>query len=335
MEKLNWGIIGCGDVTEKKSGPAFYTLPQTTLQAVMRRDATKAADYAVRHQVPTWYTDASRLIQDPQVQAIYIATPPDTHAFYAIKALEAGKPVYVEKPMALNLAECRKMIEVSEKTGTPLFVAYYRRKMSYFQKVKEIVESGVLGNIIMANIRLWRNPLPEDRKADKPWRLNPDYAGGGYFVDMGTHQIDLLLWLFGPLRSVKGAASNRGGLYAVEDTVDAVFEFQSGILAVGSWCFVVPEKSATDTFEIIGTKGRLSFSTFQMECIRKVVNGVEEFIAAHKPEVVEKQMISYVSDLILEGKQDRQALSDAVEVTRIVDDILAEYRRKDGKAKSE
>lgn len=329
MEKLNWGIIGCGDVTEKKSGPAFYTLPHTTLQAVMRRNADAAADYARRHNVPQYFTDADNIINNPLVDAIYIATPPESHAYYAIKAMKAGKPVYVEKPMALNIEECEEMISVSKQTGIPLFVAYYRRKMDYFQKIKQIIDNGKLGTIISAQITLWRAPLNADISENKPWRLDAKKSGGGYFVDMGSHQIDLLLWFFGKLKSVTGFATNRANLYKSEDTVNAIFEFESGVLANGSWCFVTPDKLAKDSFEIIGTKGSLYFSTFEMEYIRMQTNGREELIVAHKPEVVEKSMISYVSDLILNKEQDAEALSSAAEVTLIIDTILKKYRSGD------
>ena len=106
FDAVNWGIIGVGDVTEIKSGPAFYKVEHSNLVAVMRRNSEKAADYARRHNVTKWYGDAMELINDSQVDAVYIATPPDSHASYAIAAMLAGKPVYVEKPMARSHREC-------------------------------------------------------------------------------------------------------------------------------------------------------------------------------------------------------------------------------------
>lgn len=336
MNKLNWGIIGCGDVTERKSGPAFYNLPHTTLHAVMRRNETAVADYALRHHVPVYYTDATKLINDPEVDAIYIATPPNSHMLYAIEALEAGKPVYVEKPMALNFQECQKMISVSQKTGTPLFVAYYRRHLDYFKQIKQILDKGEIGTVLSSQIRFWRSPSKNDYgNHDKNWRLDASIAGGGYFVDMASHQIDLLLWFFGKIHAVKGFASNRGALYKVEDTVEAIFEFESGVLAHGSWCFVTTEKNVTDYFEIIGTKGKVSFSTFDMQYIRKECNGIEELIVSHKPQIVEMPMIEYVSNLIIEGKQDISVLTEAGEVTQIIDEILSEYRSNSERNKNE
>ena len=151
---VRWGIIGCGDVTEVKSGPAFQKTPHSELIAVMRRNGDKAADYARRHHVPKWYDDADKLISDPDVNAVYVATPPDSHAEYAIKAMQAGKPVYVEKPMAMNAAECHNMIETSRQTGMPLFVAYYRRAQPYFVKIKQIIDLPAIGEIKMINLIL-------------------------------------------------------------------------------------------------------------------------------------------------------------------------------------
>src|SRR5690625_1222950 len=137
METVRWGIIGVGHVTEVKSGPGFQQAERSELVAVMRRHGERAADYARRHGVPRWYDDADALIADPEVDAVYIATPPDSHAEYAVRVLEAGKPVYVEKPMARTAAECEQMLSASRRSGLPVFVAYYRRAMPRFVKVKE------------------------------------------------------------------------------------------------------------------------------------------------------------------------------------------------------
>ncbi|MFW6290044.1 MAG: Gfo/Idh/MocA family protein, partial [Mariniphaga sp.] len=195
MTEIKWGIIGCGDVTEKKSGPAFNKVLGSELVAVMRRDAVKAEDYARRHSVPRWYDDAEKLIADPEVNAIYVATPPDTHAEYAIKAMKAGKPVYVEKPMARNYVECLEMISAAEKHNVSLFVAYYRRALPGFLKVKELIEQGAIGKVQLVSLRLHKNLKPTTGD-DLPWRVIPEIAGGGHFVDLAAHQLDFLDFLF-------------------------------------------------------------------------------------------------------------------------------------------
>ena len=191
MKQINWGFIGCGEVTEKKSGPAFNEVEGSQVVAVMSRSENKARSYAERHHVRKWYTDASELIEDPDVNAVYIATPPSSHATFAIMAMRAGKPCYIEKPLAASYNDCIRINRISEQTGVPCFVAYYRRYLPYFQKVKEIIESGTIGNVVNVQVRFSVPPRDLDFKSGKemPWRLQPDIAGGGYFYDLAPHQI--------------------------------------------------------------------------------------------------------------------------------------------------
>ena len=222
--KIRWGFIGCGEVTEKKSGPAFASIEGSEVVAVMSRNIARAEDYARRHNIARWYDDAQRLIDNPSVDAVYIATPPSTHATYAIMAMKSGKAVYVEKPMASNYEDCCRINRIAEKTGVPCFVAYYRRFLPYFQKVKNLVKEGAVGRVINVQIRFSVPPRDLDyNRANLPWRVQPDIAGGGYFYDLAPHQIDLLQEMFGPIIEAEGYTANRGGLYATEDTVSACF----------------------------------------------------------------------------------------------------------------
>lgn len=263
LDQINWGIIGCGDVTEVKSGPPLYKIAHSNLVAVMRRDAAKAADYAHRHQVPNWYSNADELINDPEVNAVYIATPPNTHAQYAIQAMQAGKVAYVEKPMARNYRECLEMVKVSKETGIPLYTAYYRRALPKFLKAKEIVETGALGTILMVNLKLYKEASEKNKKKeDMHWHVFPEIAGAGHFYDLASHQLDFLDFVFGPIQSVNGHAENRAGYYPAEDTVSASFQFESGIIGNGTWSFVVDQSSEEDIIEIIGTEGKLTLPCF-------------------------------------------------------------------------
>ncbi len=263
LDHVNWGIIGCGDVTEVKSGPAFQKTEHSSLVAVMRRNREKAADYAQRHGVPKWYHIADELINDPEVNAIYIATPPDTHASYAIQAMRAGKPVYVEKPMALNYAECRKMIKVSEETGMPLYVAYYRRTLPAFLKVKELIDAGTIGLPLSVAVTLIKSADEKNKEQEEHnWRVNPDIAGAGHFFDLASHQLDFLDFVFGPITEVHGIAFNQAGYYPAEDTVTGTFAFENGVIGTGHWCFVADESAAKDDIEIIGTKGKINLPSF-------------------------------------------------------------------------
>jgi predicted dehydrogenase len=256
-------MIGAGDVTEVKSGPALYKTKHSRLVAVMRRDGGKAADYARRHGVAKWYTDGMALINDPEVNAIYIATPPNSHAHYAIAAMRAGKPVYVEKPMARNYAECLDMVRTSQETGMPLRVAYYRRTLPAFLKVKELIESGVIGKPLTVHIRLLK---PGNERLKRPeemhWHVFPEISGGGHFYDLASHQFDYLDFLFGAVTEVSGMATNRAGLYPAEDTVTGVWKHASGITGSGSWCFVGNDVSSDDKIIITGEKGEIVLPCF-------------------------------------------------------------------------
>lgn len=295
LNEVNWGIIGCGNVTELKSGPAFNKVSHSNLHAVMRRDADKAADYAKRHGVPVWYSDASQLINDPQVNAIYIATPPNTHASYAIQTMRAGKPVYVEKPMAHNYMECQEMIRISKETGMPLFVAYYRRTLPAFLKVKELVDEGIIGIPLTVNIRLHKAFGEKDQYKEKQtWHTKLKIAGAGYFYDLGSHQFDFLDFVFGPINGVKGMAQNRAGFYSVEDTVSAAFIFDSGVTGTGIWSFVVAKGNEEDTIEITGTKGKIIFSCFEHGDVKLITPQGTVSFSVQNPENISHYLIEQV-----------------------------------------
>ena len=264
MKILKWGFIGCGEVCEKKSGPAFSEVPGSEVVAVMSRSGDKARSYARRHGVARWYTDAQELIDDDEVNAVYVATPPSSHATYAIMAMRAGKPVYVEKPLASTYEDCARVNHVSEQTGVPCFVAYYRRYLPYFLRVKELVEQGAVGRVQNVQVRFAWPPRELDygNPGTLPWRLQPDIAGGGYFYDLAPHQLDLLQWMFGVIIEARGICANRGGLYEAEDSVSAVFQFENGLTGSGSWCFVAHESARVDRVLIVGNEGSLSFSVF-------------------------------------------------------------------------
>ena len=296
MKQINWGFIGCGEVTEKKSGPAFNEVEGSQVVAVMSRSENKARSYAERHHIRKWYTDAQELIDDPDVNAIYIATPPSSHATFAIMAMRAGKPVYIEKPLAASYNDCIRINRISEQTGVPCFVAYYRRYLPYFQKVKEIIENGTIGKVINIQIRFSVPPRDLDYKNEKelPWRLQPDIAGGGYFYDLAPHQIDLLQNIFGVITRAHGYPANRAHLYKAEDTVSACFFFENGVTGSGSWCFVGHESAKEDCIEVIGDKGSLSFSVFTNEPIVLITSEGKQSITVPNPSYVQLPMIKHV-----------------------------------------
>ena len=322
---IQWGIIGCGNVTEVKSGPAFNKVENSRIIAVMRRDAALAEDYARRHNVPKFYSDADDLFNDREVNAVYVATPPDSHKEYAIKALKTGKPVYVEKPMALNYDECISIIKASEKYKLPVFVAYYRRTLPGFLKIKELIEKGTIGKIRFVNLQLYNSPSDEEKSGKLPWRVIPDRSGGGHFFDLASHQLDYLDFLFGPVQKVKSLALNQAGLYKAEDLVSASFVFPGDIAATGSWCFSVSPEGTRDSLEIFGETGMISNSTFTFEPIVLVnEKGRQEFIN-ERPENVQYYLIEQVVNA-LSGKGIVVSTGiTAARTSRVMDEVVAEY----------
>lgn len=302
MNTIKWGFIGCGEVTEKKSGPAFSLVENSMVVAVMSRSEEKARSYAQRHGIKRWYTDPQALLDDPDVNAVYIATPPSTHATFAIMAMKSGKPVYVEKPMAANYEDCCRINRISLTTGMPCFVAYYRRYLEYFMRVKQLVSNGEIGNVINVQIRFAVPPRDLDYNSrNLPWRVQADIAGGGYFYDLAPHQIDLLQEMFGPIIEAEGYTANRGGLYETEDSVSACFRFSNGVPGSGSWCFVAHESAKEDCIQIIGDKGSISFSVFTYAPIKLHTERGDEEIRINTPAYVQLPLIRNVVEH-LQGK---------------------------------
>lgn len=296
MKEIGWGFIGCGEVTEKKSGPAFNEVPGSHVVAVMSRNAEKAESYAKRHNIKKWYTDPLELINDPEINAIYIATPPSSHATFAIMAMKAGKPVYIEKPLAASYEDCARINRISELTGVPCFVAYYRRYLPYFQKVKQIIQSGAIGTPANVQIRFSVPPRDLDYKSNGllPWRLQPDIAGGGYFYDLAPHQLDLIQDIFGVITRAHGYCSNMAKLYKAEDTISACFYFENGLPGSGSWCFVGHQSAKEDRIEVIGEKGMLSFSVYNYSPIQLVTSEGRSSIVVPNPPYVQLPIIRSV-----------------------------------------
>ncbi len=321
--EVRWGFIGCGEVTEKKSGPAFSMIKGSKVVAVMSRSHDKAASYAQRHHIGRWYTDAQQLIEDPEVNAVYIATPPSSHATYAIMSMKAGKPVYVEKPLASSYIDCQRINRVCEQTKVPCFIAYYRRYLPYFLKVKELLAQGAIGQVVNVQIRFAAPPRDLDyNSTNLPWRVQRDIAGGGYFYDLAPHQIDLLQEFFGPIVYAKGYSANRGGLYQTEDSVSAAFQFHDGLPGSGSWCFVSDESARTDRIDLIGDKGQLCFSVFTYATISLYNHQGHTKFHVQNPEHVQMPLIENIVRH-LQGKAQCTADNlSATSVNWVMDRIL-------------
>lgn len=319
METINWGIIGCGNVTEMKSGPALQKAAGSNLVAVMRRNGELARDYAQRHNVPRWYDDADKLINDPEVNAVYIATPPSSHKEYTLKAAEAGKPVYVEKPMARNYAECRDMIAACEKNRVPLFVAYYRRALPRFLKIKSLLEEGAIGEVRFVNVTFYKHSLEVDYHPEN-WRVIPEIAGCGYFCDLASHTLDILQYMLGDIEKAQGFASNQTGIYEAEDIVSGNFVFESGAHGSGVWNFSAYEY--LDRNEIVGEKGKTTFATFgESPIVMENSRGKQAFAISNPPHIQQPLIQTIVDELRGSGKCPSTGIS-AAKTSWVMDKML-------------
>ena len=325
QKTIRWGFIGCGEVTEKKSGPAFSMIEGSEVVAVMSRDKDKVRSYAQRHGVKKYYTDAQALVSDPEVNAVYIATPPSSHATFAIMAMKAGKPAYIEKPLAASYMDCLRVNRISKLTGVPCFVAFYRRYLPYFEKIKSIIQNNEIGKVLTVQIRFAVPPRELDYNSSKqmPWRLQPEVAGGGgYFYDLASHQIDFLQYLFGPIIEAEGFCQNMAGLYKVEDTINACFRFASGLSGSASWCFVAHESARRDRISIVGTRGKVVFSVFDYAPIVLDTEKGQESIEVPNPPYVQMGLIEKVVRH-LQGKETCDCDSVSTTATNwVMDRIL-------------
>ncbi|TWI84957.1 putative dehydrogenase [Lacibacter cauensis] len=319
---INWGIIGCGDVTEVKSGPAFNKVPGSKLVAVMRRDAAKAADYAKRHNVPRWYNDAEALINDAEVNAIYIATPPSSHEAYALAAIKAGKPVYVEKPMTMSYAAAQNMVHAADAANVKLTVAHYRRQWPLFQKIRSLLAEKAIGEVRLVQLTFCKQPPTAAELSDEKllWRFDPAIAGGGLFHDLAPHQLDILYWLFGEAATVNGLALNQGGYYAVPDLVNGQILFRNKIVFTGSWCFTAAE--ATDECVIIGSEGSLRFSFFTHNSITLQRNNETTRFDFDRLQHVQQPMIEAVVNYFLGNAANPCTAAEGAEIMRWMDEMV-------------
>jgi 1,5-anhydro-D-fructose reductase (1,5-anhydro-D-mannitol-forming) len=317
---INWGIIGCRDVCEVKSGPAFSKVANSKLVAVMRRNYDKAKDYAQRHNVAKFYVNAADLINDDEVNAVYIATPPSSHEMYLEMALKAGKPVYVEKPVALNSSSVQQMIDMEKKYDGKVSVAHYRRGLPLFNKIKQLLNDSVIGKVKMIFLKTLQ-PVTNKiiTQTEDNWRINPAISGGGLFHDLSPHQLNILYWLFGKPQNVHTMAINQGKHYNAPDLTMVQLKFENDIYFNGTWNFNIAETATEESCEIIGDKGSIKFSFFR-GCILELntAKGKEIFELLH-PEHIQQPHIANVVQYFRDEAANPCSLQDALITMEILD----------------
>jgi predicted dehydrogenase len=317
---VRWGVIGPGDVVERKSGPALQDVTGSQLLAVAGRSPARAADFARRHGVPRCYATPAELLADADVDAVYVATPPGSHREYAVAAAEAGKHVYVEKPMARTGAECDSMIVASERAGVDLYVAYYRRALPRFVAAEQAIADGMIGQLRSVDVRLW-----QVRHGDGGWRLDPATSGGGLFLDLGSHTLDWLDHAVGPLQLV--ASEVDGG--PAESRVDVALATVTGLPVTGQWRFDASEH--VDEIAIHGSEGTLRMSTFGTDA-PVLGDGAHEVTLSSgpPPAVVQEPLIANVVDAIRGDAEPLSTGRSAARTSHLIDAVLADHRARHG-----
>lgn len=317
---VNWGIIGCGDVCEVKSGPAFNKVPNSKLVAVMRRDAEKAKDYAQRHGVSKFYSDAAELIKDDEVNAIYIATPPSSHETYTELSLKAGKPVYVEKPVTMNAESCIRMMKMEKEFNNRVSVAHYRRGLPLFNSIKKLVEENAIGKIRLIQLKTLQPATSKiiNQKSDY-WRINPEISGGGLFHDLSPHQLDILYWIFGAPLEVSIKTVNQAKQYNAPDLTMVQAAYPNDIYLNGIWSFNVAESATRESCELIGDKGMIRFSFFRISSIELITEKGTEILEKEYPVNIQKPHIENVVKFFRGEGENPCSLTDALVIMKMLD----------------
>lgn len=318
---IRWGILGCGDVTEIKSGPAFNLAEGSEIIAVMRRNGAKAEDYARRHGISKWYTDAGQLMDDPEINSIYIATPPAFHKDYAIQALNKGLNVYIEKPVSLNAAEAAEIAEAATRSTGKLSIAHYRRAVPMFLRVKELLAEAVIGDVRAIQLRMWQPLKPRlIAETEENWRVDPALSGGGYFHDLAPHQLDLMLYFFGSPLLLHGFSLNQAKASAAADHVTGIALFPDNIVFNGSWSFNTDEEEEVDECLIVGSKGSITFQVFGKSVLWQNEDTddiqLEEFV---HPGHIQQPMIEQVVSFFQGNSPNPCTIADAITVMKMID----------------
>lgn len=254
---IRWGIIGCGNVAETKSGPPLYRAPGSELVAVMRRDGAKARDFAERHGARRWYTDAAALVADPDINAVYIASPHDRHLEHATLAAQAGKMILCEKPMGTSVEQARAIVQVCQANHVPLTVAYYRRFWPITRAVKRLLAEGAIGRLVSVRVQLADYFAGDPAR---PWLTSPAASGGGALANAGSHWVDLVRFYLGEIAQVMAMQSSKVSGFETEDTVALLMRTNDDVLVT----FLVTLQSPVSTNEIdfLGTEGRILCSPY-------------------------------------------------------------------------
>lgn len=325
MKTINWGIIGCGNVTEVKSGPAYKLTDGFNIEAVMRRDIEKLKDYAKRHNISKTFTDADALINDNSIDAIYIATPPDTHKYYALRAAEAGKPCCIEKPLSPSYKDSLDVYNAFKEKDIPLFVAYYRRSLPRFLKIKEWLSKNYIGEVRHISAHLSKPASTTDLSGDYNWRTDVNIAPAGYFDDLASHALDLFTYYLGDIKEAKGISLNQQDLYSAKDAVSSCWLHENGITGSGTWNFGCNDH--VDQVIIYGSKGTIEFSVFHENPIILTSDTKTETLIIENPEHIQTPHVQNMKAVLFNELDEHPSNgASALHTSWVMDKILGQIK---------
>ncbi|MFC1528774.1 Gfo/Idh/MocA family protein [Candidatus Latescibacterota bacterium] len=319
MEKLRWGLIGCGDIARKRVAPALRDLPNCDFVAVNRMQHELAESFAGEFGARKWHRTWQELIDDNEIDAIYIATPVYLHCEQTIYAAHSGKHILCEKPMGMDTIECDRMIAACRTSNTTLGVAYYRHIYPVIDRIKEVIGSGEIGKVVFAQINAFEffNPQSSDSRY---WFLRKELAGGGPMFDFGCHRIEVLMNTLGPITFVHGFIDKLVFEREVEDTGTAFFRFESGPNAVLNVTHAVFESQ--DTLDIFGTEGSIHVPLLN-DGVMTIKTGSTEHTEAHPPHTnIHQPLIDDFTQAVLDGREPAVGGDIGREVNRIEEEIF-------------
>ena len=299
MRTLAWGLVGAGDIVRKRVGPALRDLATCDLAAVCRARADLAESSARAFGAKRWYATCRDLLADGDIEAVYLATPPARHAEQTVTAAEAGKHVLCEKPMAISVAECDRMIAACRAHGVRLGIAYYRHFYPVIGRIKDILASGEIGSVTLAQMNAfeWFNPAVGQ---PRHWLVTRE-AGGGPMFDFGCHRIEVLLHLFGPVRRVQGLTATVAFDREVEDTAGALFQFERGPCAGLMVTHAAAEP--VDTLSLFGTRGSIHVDALTTGDMRVSAGGASRTECHPPASNIHQPSIEDFVDAVFSGRE--------------------------------
>jgi len=325
MRRVRWGLIGCGDIARRRVAPALRDLPNCELVAVSRARADLAESFAGEFGARRWYGDWRQLIADEEVEAVYVATPVHLHAEQTIAAAEACKHVLCEKPLAMSVAECDRMIEACETSGVRLGVAYYRHFYPAVERIKAVLGSGEIGRPVVAQVNAFERFDP-DPSHPRRWLIEKRLSGGGPMFDFGCHRIEVLIYLFGPVERVKSLVGNVVFEREVEDTASALLRFEGGTQAVLSVTHGAREPQ--DTLRVFGSEGSIHADVLNEGEIR-IINADGERVEALPPHAnLHQPLIDDFARAVLGGRDPLVGGPVGREVARVEEEIYGGARSR-------